>query len=200
MIFASPHMCNNLYAIFWGTPASYSLYYASLRGGKTSPTNQSTATTMRWQMELCTLCPLLPLPLAPHASLPCVAPLLSTQSVHLCVQVVLLFRRMHALCPESYRQSLAAANALRKQSGKCLVNRALCYGMYASDINVEVEEARPVLGSKAQGRQCLILCNTPMAVHCTEVDDFSLVARVHLGSGNTFIMETISAVDSTAKG
>ena len=54
MIFASPHMCDNLYAIFWGTPASYSLYYASSIGGKTSPMNRSTPTTMRWQMELCT--------------------------------------------------------------------------------------------------------------------------------------------------
>ena len=54
MIFASPHMCDNLYAIFWGIPASYSLYYASSRGGKPSPTNQSTPTTMRWQMKLCT--------------------------------------------------------------------------------------------------------------------------------------------------
>ena len=80
------------------------------------------------------------------------------------MQVVLPFRRMHALCPESYRQSLAAANALRKKSGKRLVNGALCYGMYASDINVEVEEASPVLGSKAQGCQCLTLSDTPMAV------------------------------------
>ena len=54
MIFASPHMCDNLYAMFWGIPASYSLYYASSRGGKTSPTNQSTPTNMRWEMELCT--------------------------------------------------------------------------------------------------------------------------------------------------
>ena len=48
---ASPHMCDNLYAIFLGIPASYSLYYASSRGGKTSPTNQSMPTTMRWQMD-----------------------------------------------------------------------------------------------------------------------------------------------------
>ena len=113
--------------------------------------------------------------------------------------VVLPFRRMHALCPESYRQSLAAANALRKQSGKRLVNGAFCYRMYASDINVEVEEASPVLGSKAQGCQCLTLSDTPMAVQCTDVDVLSLGALVPLGSGNTFVMETISAVDSTAK-
>ena len=63
------------------------------------------------------------------------------------------FRGMHALCPECYQQSLAAANALGKQSGKRLVKGALCCEMYASDINVEVEEASPVLGSKAQGCQ-----------------------------------------------
>ena len=115
------------------------------------------------------------------------------------MQVVLPFREMHALCPESYRQSLAAANALRKQSGKRLVNGALCYGIYASDINAEVEEASPVLRSKAQGCQYLTLSYTPMAVQCTDVHVLSLVALVPLGSGNTFIMETISAVDGTAK-
>ena len=115
------------------------------------------------------------------------------------MQVVLLFRRMHALCPESYRQSLAAANALRKQSGRRLVKGALCYGVYASNINVEVEGASPVLGSKAQGCQCLTLSNTPMAVQYTGVDVLSLVAPVPLGSGNTFVMEKTSAVDGTAK-
>ena len=115
------------------------------------------------------------------------------------MQVVLPFRRMHALCPECYGQSLAAANAIRKQSGKRLVNGALCYGLYASDINVEVEEASPVLGSKTQGCQCLTLSDTPIAVQRTDVDILSLVALVPLGSGNTFIMETISAVDGTAK-
>ena len=38
-----------------------------------------------------------------------------------------------------------------------------------------------------------------MAVQCTDVDVLSLVALVPLGSENTFIMETISAVDGTAK-
>ena len=71
--------------------------------------------------------------------------------------------------------------------------------MYASDINVEVEEASPVLGSKAQGCECLTLSDTPMAVQCTDVDVLSLVALFPLGSGITFIMETISAVDGTAK-
>ena len=113
--------------------------------------------------------------------------------------MVLPIRRMHALCPESFRQSLAAANALRKQSGKRLVNGALCYRMYASDINVEVEEASLVLGFKAQGCQCLTLSDMPMAVQCTDVDFLSLVALVPLNSGGTFILETISAVDSTAK-
>ena len=71
--------------------------------------------------------------------------------------------------------------------------------MYASNINLEVEEGSPVLGSKAQGCQCLTLSDTPMAVQCTDVDVLSLVALVPLGSGNTFRMETISAVDGTAK-
>ena len=38
-----------------------------------------------------------------------------------------------------------------------------------------------------------------MAVQCTDVDVLSLVALVPLGSGDTFILETICAVDGTAK-